>query len=337
MMLDGEIHHGGVTDRMRGILTAYAECRRRGIPFHIHWIHPFPLTDYYLPATFDWRITEEDICRDLRQARPVVVDDIPDRPARRRIRAALAAMPRQLHLYTNADYARGDYARLYREVFRPAPAVEREVAHHRRALGEGYWSATTRFLTLLGDFTDWLTQPLPPAEQQALMEKVGERILRLLDEIPSGARLLLTSDSKKFLDYARTLSPRIYTVDGPVSNIDLGGHAGPGLGDPEASPAPDRPNRADGANTQRLAGSEASPAHDRPNGADGANMACSGCRRLPETDAGVRRAWLKTFVDQQLIMGAATVVRLRTGQMYPTGFPRFAAEIGGRPFLDIVF
>lgn len=283
MMLDGEIHHGGITDRMRGILTAYAECRRRGIPFHIHWTHPFPLTDYYLPATFDWRIAAADICRDLRLARPAVADDIPDRQARRRIRAAIAAMPRQLHLYTNADYARGDYARLYAEVFRPAPIVEREAAYHRQRLGKGYWSATTRFLTLLGDFTDWLTQPLPPAGQQELMEKTGHELLRLLDEMPSGTSLLLTSDSKKFLDYARTLSPRIYTVDGPVSNIDLG---------PAASDT--------GQND-------------------------------------LRRAWLKTFVDQQLIMGADRVVRLRTGLMYPTGFPRFAAETGGRPFRDIVF
>lgn len=88
---------------------------------------------------------------------------------------------------------------------------------------------------------------------------------------------------QKFLDYARTLSPRIYTVDGPVSNIDLG---------PAASDT--------GQND-------------------------------------LRRAWLKTFVDQQLIMGADRVVRLRTGQMYPTGFPRFAAETGGCPFRDIVF
>ena len=44
-------------------------------------------------------------------------------------------------------------------------------------------------------------------------------------------------------------------------------------------------------------------------------------------------AWLKTFTDQQLIMLAEKVYLMRTGRMYRSGFPRFAAEIGGRPFV----
>lgn len=282
VMLDGEIYHGGLTDRMRGILTAYSECRRRGIPFHICWTEPFPLTDYLLPASFDWRTDPAEICRDTRYARPVVADDMTDREARMRIRAALSGYlregmaGRQLHLYTNADYARGDYAALYREVFRPSPTLAEATARHRAALGEGYWSVTTRFLTLLGDFDDWITEPLPPEEQLRLMERVADEFRRLAERIPADCRILLTSDSRRFLDYMKGVDERVYVVEGDVRNIDL--------------------NR---------------------------EPACE--------------AWLKTFIDQQLIMGATHVVRMRTGRMYATGFPRFAAEIGGGVFMDVSF
>ena len=44
-------------------------------------------------------------------------------------------------------------------------------------------------------------------------------------------------------------------------------------------------------------------------------------------------AWLKTFVDQHMIMEAEKVHLLRTGKMYRSGFPQFAAAVGGRPFV----
>lgn len=43
--------------------------------------------------------------------------------------------------------------------------------------------------------------------------------------------------------------------------------------------------------------------------------------------------FLKSFVDFYLIMGAEKVHLLLTGEMYNSGFPRFAAEIGGKPYV----
>lgn len=43
--------------------------------------------------------------------------------------------------------------------------------------------------------------------------------------------------------------------------------------------------------------------------------------------------FLKSFVDFYLIMGAEKVHLLQTGEMYNSGFPRFAAEVGRKPFI----
>ena len=45
-MYDGLILHGGLTDRIRGLLTTYREAKRRGMPFYIHWDHPFRLEEF---------------------------------------------------------------------------------------------------------------------------------------------------------------------------------------------------------------------------------------------------------------------------------------------------
>ncbi|MDE5750575.1 MAG: glycosyltransferase [Duncaniella sp.] len=272
-MLDGEIHHGGLTDRLRGILTAYREARRSDVPFHILWDTPFELTDYLVPATFDWRITRGEVSRSRLNAAVVTADDMPDGPSHERLSAAMQLGYPQIHLYTNADSARGEYAALYRELFRPTERLQREVDRHRTALGTRYWSIVTRFQTLLGDFNDHLVSDLTEEQRTELLDRVTSELLRVVRDTTEGVRIHITSDSIRFLEHIRGLDPRFYIVPGEIRNTDLD--------------------------------------------------------RSPTSDP-----WLKTFTDQQLIMGAERVVRMRTGQMYPSGFPRFAAEVGGARFID---
>lgn len=276
VMLDGAIYHGGLTDRLRGILTAYRECKKRNLPFFIYWKEPFLLTDYLLPASFDWRIDDDEVSRSRLNSRPVAIDDMNDRQSLQRLKAALASPPPQLHLYTNADSARGEYAALYRQLFRPTDRLSVEVERHKRVLGKDYVAVTTRFLTLLGDFNDWCDVILSPEEQKKLMEKVGRELKKVTADIPLSAKILVTSDSMKFLEFIRNYDPRVYIVDGRVEHIDL-------------------------------------------------------------TSNRDEDSWLKTFVDQYLIMGASKVIRLRTGKMYASGFARFGAEVGGARFIDHIF
>lgn len=52
---------------------------------------------------------------------------------------------------------------------------------------------------------------------------------------------------------------------------------------------------------------------------------------------GESQVFLKSFLDFYLIMGAEEVHLLQTGQMYRSGFPQFAAEIGRKPFIVHTF
>lgn len=278
LMCDGRLLHGGPTDRLRGILSTFRYARARGIPFHIMWDHPFRLEDYLIPAgPVDWRIPRSSLSFSPDEAYPAVIMHTEAPQARidnaLRLRAALRHARRQTHVYSNAPASKKEYRKLFRLLFAPSPALKRETERHSALLGPGYYSFTYRFLTLLGDFPDHLGITLPPAEAEELIEKVCRETLAVLSGIPSGIRVLVTSDSITFLERAARLDPRIYVVPGRVQNIDL---------------------------------------EQKRNG----------------------EAWLKTFTDQQLIMNASRVYLFRTGRMYRSGFPEFAAAVGGRPFID---
>ena len=270
-MYDGKILHGGLTDRERGLLTTYKEAKRRGLPFYIYWCHPFDLTDYLQPATFDWRISDDEISYSIKDSFPVVIQDHRRLSNRLRLLGGLFHRRKQTHVYSNSDNGRGEYRRLYGELFKPTDVVRREIMRHRYFLGQ-YWGFTFRFLELLGDFVDHQKIMLCNEDAQRLIDKCVNEMLILCENLPKGHKILVTSDSKRFLETAKLADNRIYVVEGNIKNIDL-------------------------------------------------------------TDEDIKDAWLKTFVDQHLLMNAEKVILMRTGKMYKSGFPRFAAEVGGAEFI----
>lgn len=275
-LFDGRVFHGGPTDRIRGILSVYKEAKRRNIPFYIRWTHPFDLEEYLIPADYDWRIEENSISYSRPDTFPVIIQDLSDFYSKLKLGAALHYPARQWHVYSNSDDAKGEYRELFNELFKPSEKLGKEIDTHLAFLGSSYVAYTFRFLQLLGDFDDWSQMVLSKEDSIALMNKVKEELLILIREVPEDWKILITSDSGRFLDFIKDADPRIYIVPGDVKNIDLaqGRHEG---------------------------------------------------------------AWLKTFVDQQLLMRARCVTLMRTGEMYKSGFPGFAAEVGGAKFVDHLF
>lgn len=218
---DGTLCHGGPTDRLRGILSTYEEANKHNIPFYISWTSPFALEDYLVPATFDWRINKTELSRSLNQTYPLIIEDIPNVQSAMRLKAALYKRKPQTHVFTNSDSSIGHYASLWNKLFHPSEILQKEIDKHLAHLGNKYQAFTFRFLQLLGDFKDWQQVTLPEEEAIILMEKVKMEFLRLATAIPSDYRILVTSDSTRFLKYIRNADDRIYIVPGDVKNIDL--------------------------------------------------------------------------------------------------------------------
>lgn len=279
-MLDGRMCHGGPTDRLRGILTIYNETKKYGYPFYIHWVYPFRLEDYLVPNKVQWVIKDEDVSYNSQTSYPVGIP-IGIGPqsklvSKLRFKAAMTNDAKQKHIYSNEFFCSRHYRSLFHELFKPSPLVQNEVDKHLKQLGKHYYAYTFRFLALLGDFIEHDNTQLPESEVQAFIEKNLAKLKELLSDVPVIYKVLVTSDSKRFLNAVVSLDPRIYVVPGDVQNIDM----------------------------------------------------------VAKENRG---AWLKTFVDQQLLINAEKVFLLRTGRMYKSGFPRFAALVGNGKFKDIKF
>ncbi len=272
-VLDGNMYHGGLTDRLRGVLTVYSEAKKRGYPFYIMWDTPFRLIDYLAPATFDWNLNREKLSRSHKNSKVIVADDLNDFQSIVRIRSAFHKPKKQIHFYTNADSARGKYASLYQELFTPSEKLQKQVDHHLEKLGSHYWSVSYRFMGILGDFNDWDSVKINNEEQSLLIRKSALALNEIIKTAGPCTRIFVASDSKRFLEHIKDIDSKIYIVSGDIKHTDL----------------------------------------DYSDSSD---------------------VWLKTFVDQQLIMNADKVFRMLNPLTYATGFPRFAAEVGGAEFID---
>lgn len=60
-MANGYTWHGGLADRLKGIVSLYAWCSDHSKPFKINFCHPFRLHNYLIPNEYDWQIADEDI------------------------------------------------------------------------------------------------------------------------------------------------------------------------------------------------------------------------------------------------------------------------------------
>ena len=225
-MIDGRMHHGGLADRLRGIVSSYYVCKAMGYDFKIHFVHPFRLDDFLLPGEVDWQIADDDICYNSKDAKPMFCGSNATlvEPFFQKLwfKKNYGEDVRQVHVYTNAHLLpRGSrFGDCFHELFRPSPALEKALRQYSEDLKGGYYVMTLRFQQLLGDFKEEQQFTiLPPAGQQELMERCVAQIEKVYARLPK-KRVLLTADSRKFLDYAKERLDFVYVVPGVVAHMD---------------------------------------------------------------------------------------------------------------------
>lgn len=224
-MFCGNTASGGLIDRLRGAVSVFLSCQETHRDFKLHFTHPFPLTDYLVPADYDWRVNAEEVSFDPRQTEIVVCDSQAgtlweERHQRRYIENKLKHHPdRQIHCYTNAPYCyKLGFADAFRQLFKPAPTLSRHIDEVKAAIGGSYITVSARFCNLLDDFNEEVYgEPLGHDEREALLDRCLSQ-LRLLKERHTEERIVVCSDSTTFLRRASETCGA-YSVPGNVSHI----------------------------------------------------------------------------------------------------------------------
>ena len=291
--VDGRVGHGGMFDRLKGLISVYAVAKAQEKDFRILFTYPFPLEKYLEPRDYDWRLRDDELVEHFPQSRPLFIYGECYRPTR-----LMKDRCHQTHFYygynsldkINERFGTGyDWGKLYHELFRPTPYLQQFIDRHQQEIGHDYIVIHTRFLNLLGDKTETAINPeLPVNEREPHMQRIVEEIRtilgaggkeqgggnaqRTLNPKPSTLnRIMIASDSMTFIDYVKHQIPDVYVVPGKVKHIDTAG----------------------------------------------------------QTDDSEN---IKMFLDYYLIGGAKKVYNIVGPGMWPSAFPEYAAKIGQTEF-----
>lgn len=230
-MVDGKIPHGGMFDRLKGLISVYAISKALKTDFYLNFVYPFELGKYLEPNTYDWRISKEDVCYDYPLSRPIIAYGEYLNPSR-----LWKKRKNEAHFYygynsldkINAHFhTEYDWGTLYRELFRPTAYLQSYLDRCKQDIGGDYIVVHTRFLNLLGDKVETDINPeLSDADKELLMENIAmkvEEIVRDNEDIMGELKVMIASDSMKFISYIKEHIPNIYVVPGEVKHIDTAG------------------------------------------------------------------------------------------------------------------
>ena len=236
-MADGKWMHGGLTDRLRGMASAYKFATEHNLDFKIYHTSPFELQKILQPNKVNWIIGEKEISRNCEVAKPVLLYRI-DFKNDSALERQLDSSHKQFHLYSCIDTVGEEFSKYFNELFKPSPILEQELSHYGELLGENYTSISFRFQNKLGDFKEFTFKELPEKGKRKLMIaaiNVLKKECSLNNEmaIPEQVRddssdanvghdrkILVTADSPTFLAEVEKL-PNVVTVKGKSIHIDF--------------------------------------------------------------------------------------------------------------------
>ena len=243
-MADGKWMHGGLTDRLRGMTSAYKFAVEHNLDFKIFHTSPFLLQEILEPNKVNWIIDKHEISYDSNVAKPALLyrEDFDNVSALER---QLDSSHQQFHLYSYVDSVGKKFSEYFNILFKPSPLLMQELSRYNKILGTNYISISFRFQNKLGDFKEFTFKELPEKDKQKLMKASLEMLKREISlnnekaiptsgnevEIgssqmdmvkPNASSTLVTADSPMFLAEAEKL-PNVVTVKGNSIHIDFNG------------------------------------------------------------------------------------------------------------------
>lgn len=222
-MADGRKSHGGLADRLRGIVTTYKYCLEHQVEFRIHFTNPFELEELLVPNEYDWRIGADEISYNSSYSLPVYIDSsrYPKSDVifqRKLADKYLGKDYKQIHIYTNMYYADDEFGPLFNKLFKPASVLQACIDENLSKLGDNYISFSFRFQNLFGDFADG-NNIYSQEEQDVLLHRCIDKMQSLREEHPEVNKFLVTADSERFLQEVSKLD-FVYLLPGKIGHMD---------------------------------------------------------------------------------------------------------------------
>ena len=223
---NGEIIHGGLADRLKGIISFYAVALQCDVEFYIHHTHPFALEDYWVPNEHEWR---NDTIR-FNPFRDRIISNIVHK-----YKAGInpvdwidTKIPRTYFVYSNANYLHAIFRNndkvllfaiwrtYFDRLFKPSILLQKALDELPKG---NYRVCHLRFVGILGDFADINPRRLSEEAVVQLFSFLDAK-LNELQEKKSDMPLYVLSDSPRFLAHVAT-NKRVRVLPGTPKHVDI--------------------------------------------------------------------------------------------------------------------
>ena len=126
----------------------------------------------------------------------------------------------EIHVYSNITLHEEMYHIFFNDLFKPSKMLSDALQYNTDKIGGKYISVSFRFIGILGDFKDtYFKKELGAEEKEKYISKCLDVICRLKTKHPNVPKILVTSDSRVFLEKASSLA-YVYIIPGTVVHMD---------------------------------------------------------------------------------------------------------------------
>lgn len=221
-MIDGRMRHGGFSDRLCGIISAYKYAKIHDLDFKINYTYPYSLDLFFLPNKVDWEIGENDISYNIVQSYPVYISHFPNRTySMQYANWCLWRKSKQIHVYTNMYlFEPKEFKALFNTLFRKTDSLKRVENAFYDTIKGTYVSVTFRFQQLLGDFKE---PGFPILKDDGERENLINICCKAVEKVYEmhHSCVLVTSDSQCFLERVKAKYSFVIIVPGKVVHMDF--------------------------------------------------------------------------------------------------------------------
>lgn len=222
---DGIFSHGGFVDRIKGIISFYEVAKQLNCNFKIRFDHPFDLSIYFKPNTYNWQIENNKVKFNPFDTQIVYLMDNFSANPKELIKQSKA---KTILVYSNIDYLKAIHPALspkqieekwqvnFNELFKKTSFLEQELSLLPQ---ENHIVFHTRFTSLMGDFKDSTVKIISEEEKEQIQQALVKKINSKINQFPNTAVYIL-SDSILFLEFIKR-NTKYKVLEGTPKHIGI--------------------------------------------------------------------------------------------------------------------
>lgn len=203
------------------MFSTYYYCLKEGIDFKVFWTYPFNLQDYLEPNKVNWLIEEKAISHNKNEVAFRFFNSYSlMNNNETSFFKIMNTKKHEIHVYSNITLHEEMYHIFFNGLFKPSKMLSDALQYHIDKIDGKYISVSFRFIGILGDFKDtYFQKELEAEEKEKYISKCLDVICRLKTKHPNVPKILVTSDSRVFLEKASSLA-YVYIIPGTVVHMD---------------------------------------------------------------------------------------------------------------------